>query len=222
MKTVSKIILALTLAVLCSCVDVKFIESEVTVFECLITDNEDGMTYRSSELLYGMDRVDIGKSIYFENGLIWVKGKETADRYGWLLEVSAIECNEWLEGCGTVEFLKYSPKWEASTRIQTKSGVTTRSGKIRHEKWLFISRNLSQRCGESANHTVRSQYQQVIDATMKQAKDEPMELSQLELLLVSNLTAVRDALYISHPEFKEDSDYLYNYLCAGVHMFVGE
>lgn len=220
MKTVSKIIFALTAGVLCSCVDVKLSESEVSVFECLITDNEDGMTYRSSELLYGMERVDLGKSIYFENGLIWVKGKEIADRYGKLLDESAIECNEWLDGCGTVEFLRYSPKWEAGT--QPMSGVVTKSGKIRHEKWLFISRNLSQRCGESANHTVRSQYQQVIDATMKQAKDEPMELSQLELLLVSNLTAVRDALFISHPEFKEESDSLYEYLCTGIHMYVSE
>lgn len=220
MKTASRIILALTAVVLCSCVEEKITEAEVSVFECLITDNEDGMSYRSSELLYGMERVDLCNSIYIENGLVWVKGKEIADRYGRLLEDSAVECNEWLDGCGTVEYLRYSPKWEDGN--QTKGVAVTKSGKISHEIWIFISRNLRQRCMKSDNRTIRSRYERVIDATMLQAREGSMELSQLELLLVSNLTAVRDALNISYPEFKGESDSLYEYLCTGVHMYTRE
>lgn len=220
MKIASRIILALTAVVLCSCVEEKITETEVSVFECLITDNEDGMTYRSSELLYGMERVDLCNSIYIENGLIWVKGKEIADRYGRMLEESAIECNEWLDGCGTVEYLRYSPKWEDGN--QTKGGAVTKSGKISHEKWIFISRNLRQRCMKSDNQTIRSRYEWVINSTMMQARGGSMELSQLQLLLVSNLAAARDALNISYPEFKEESDSLYEYLYTGVCMFTSE
>ncbi|MCQ2181045.1 MAG: hypothetical protein MJY50_03180 [Bacteroidales bacterium] len=120
MKTLSRSILILATVLLCTCSKNEFPAPEVSVFEYVFTNDSDGAVSRSSDVYGGMRRIDISENVYWENGLIWVKGAEAARNYDELMKQSVVECNEWLSRFGTMDYRSYSPTWNADS--QTKSG----------------------------------------------------------------------------------------------------
>lgn len=113
------IILAASAVVLCACS--RTAAPEVAIIEYLYTDVDDGLVYRSSEFLDGVDRIGISETIYFEDGLYWINGKKEAENFHKELEQALAECNVEFEGCGELSCRYYTPSWD--TDAGTKGAI---------------------------------------------------------------------------------------------------